>query len=93
MELALTEERDTDGRTWLQEAACRGREPSSAFYPPMHHETRDERARREDRAKTVCAACPVQAACRDYALSTREPFGIWGGLTENERKTLLATAG
>lgn len=37
-------------------------------------------------------ACPVQSACLDYALGIREPFGIWGGMTEYERKAMLTTA-
>lgn len=88
--MALTVDRDTDDRYWQQAAACRGRDRSKTFYPPMHHETRDERAWREQAAKAICAACPVQADCRDYALKSRESFGIWGGLTEHERKAMLA---
>lgn len=84
--------RDADDRPWLRAAACRGRDQSRAFYPPMHHESRDERAQREQLAKTICMGCPVQAACRDYALGIREPFGIWGGLTEYERRALLTAA-
>ena len=84
--------RDAEDRPWLRAAACKGREQSRAFYPPMHHESRDERARRESQAKTICLGCPVQRSCLDYALETREPFGIWGGLTEYERRSLLVTA-
>ena len=82
--------RDADDRPWLRAAACRGREQSRAFYPPMHHESREERAAREQRAKAICLDCAVQTACLEYALGTREPFGIWGGLTEFERKSMLA---
>ena len=84
--------RDADDRPWLRAAACRGRDQSRAFYPPMHHESREERAQREQMAKTICMGCPVQAACREYALGIREPFGIWGGLTEYERRALLTAA-
>jgi WhiB family redox-sensing transcriptional regulator len=41
-------------------------------------------------AKAVCARCPVLAQCRRHALVLPEPFGIWGGLTEEERDVLLA---
>jgi WhiB family transcriptional regulator, redox-sensing transcriptional regulator len=40
----------------------------------------------------VCAGCPVRAACLEHALRTRERFGVWGGLTEEERQELLAPA-
>lgn len=83
--------RDEEDRPWLRAAACKGREQSHAFYPPLHHESRDERADRERRAKAICMSCPVQSACLEYALGIREPFGIWGGMTEYERKVMLST--
>jgi WhiB family redox-sensing transcriptional regulator len=43
---------------------------------------------REKRAKEICAECPVQIECRNYALEIREQYGIWGGMTENERRLL-----
>jgi WhiB family redox-sensing transcriptional regulator len=43
-------------------------------------------------AKQYCTACPVRNSCSDYALAAREEFGVWGGLTEGERKTLLSKA-
>ncbi|WP_301126800.1 WhiB family transcriptional regulator [Streptomyces cacaoi] len=39
-----------------------------------------------DEARDLCAACPVRAACADWAISTRQPHGIWGGLTPEERQ-------
>jgi WhiB family redox-sensing transcriptional regulator len=92
VERMLLVARDSEDRPWLRAAACRGREQSCAFYPPMHHESRDERADREQRAKAICMSCPVQSACLEYALGIREPFGIWGGMTEYERKAMLTTA-
>lgn len=44
-------------------------------------------------AKAVCARCPLIAQCRDWALATEEPHGVWGGLDEGERKKLRAGAG
>lgn len=41
-------------------------------------------------AKTMCASCPARIPCLAWALTNREPFGIWGGLTANERRRLLA---
>ena len=75
--------------SWQVKAACRGPE-SAVFFPPTWPERRDERELREARAKTICAQCPVRAECLDFALRIREPHGIWGGLTEAERRTALA---
>jgi WhiB family redox-sensing transcriptional regulator len=44
------------------------------------------------RAKAVCQVCPVKSECRDYALTIKEPYGIWGGLTETERRLELTRA-
>jgi WhiB family redox-sensing transcriptional regulator len=45
---------------------------------------------READAKAICVACIVREDCLNYALSIREPHGIWGGMNENERRLLLA---
>ena len=92
MELVLPVMRATEDRPWQRAAACRGRDRSATFYPPGRHETREERAEREIQAKTICQGCPVRMACLDYALAIREPFGIWGGLTEHERRARLDLA-
>ena len=73
---------------WQWRAACRG-EDATLFFPPNHAENREERAVRERRAKTICARCPVRIDCLEYALRTREQHGIWGGLTETERRYVL----
>ena len=44
------------------------------------------RRRRDERAKAICQDCPVLDECRDHALSTREPYGVWGGMSEEERR-------
>lgn len=83
----------TARETWQVRAACRGPR-STVFFPPTSGERRDERDAREARAKVICGSCSVRAECLDYALSIREPHGIWGGLNEHERAALLApTAG
>lgn len=74
-------------QSWQAKAACRGPQ-ASMFFPPSHFERKDEKEYRESRAKAICAACPVRRACLDYAIRIREPHGIWGGLTEVERKQL-----
>jgi WhiB family redox-sensing transcriptional regulator len=75
---------------WQVRAACRGPE-TWLFFPPAHPERKDEREEREARAKAICARCPVRADCLDFAVRTREPYGIWGGLTELERQQLVAS--
>jgi WhiB family redox-sensing transcriptional regulator len=73
---------------WQLDAACRGND-RTIFYPPSFAERRDERDRREARAKAICAQCPVQAECLRYALAQRDQHGIWGGRTEVERRAQL----
>ena len=73
---------------WQLKAACRG--PHAAvFFPPTTFERKDERAEREVRAKAICAQCGVRQPCLDYAVKIREPHGIWGGLNEAERRSLI----
>lgn len=78
--------------TWQLEAACRGAE-SHLFFAPNYFERKEEKEAREAHAKSICFACPVIGPCRDYALSIREPHGIWGGLTEMERRAILVKEG
>lgn len=72
-------------RSWQPTASCSGSH-SYLFFPPSTTERKEERERREARAKAVCGACPVGTECLMYALTIREPYGIWGGLTEMERR-------
>jgi len=74
---------------WQIRAACRGPE-TWLFFPPTHPERKDEREAREERAKSICERCSVKDDCLDFAMRTREPYGIWGGLTEIERQDVLA---
>jgi WhiB family transcriptional regulator, redox-sensing transcriptional regulator len=74
--------------TWHLKAACRGPE-SALFFPPSAPERREDREAREMTAKHICRVCPVRSDCLDFALRVREPHGIWGGLTELERRRLL----
>ncbi|MGD0984432.1 MAG: WhiB family transcriptional regulator [Acidimicrobiales bacterium] len=66
--------------SWRQRAACRGVDPD-IFYPVS-----DEDA---EEAKAVCASCTVRQACLEYALAAREREGVWGGLTERERRRIV----
>ena len=71
---------------WQLDGACRGVSPEVFFHPEGERGPR--RRNRDAQAKEVCAACPVVAACRSHALEVREPYGVWGGLTEAEREAL-----
>lgn len=75
--------------TWQVKAACRGPQ-AAVFFPPSYVERKDDKLEREHRAKAICALCPVREPCLAYALRIREPHGIWGGLTEAERRNMLA---
>ena len=77
-----------DDTKWQTMAACHG-EMGSVFYPPMRTERKAVRLAREQRAKAVCAGCPVRQECLDTALTQNERYGIWGGLTDVERRRLL----
>ena len=74
---------------WQAKAACRGPH-ANIFFPPPHFERKEDKEEREAKAKAICATCPVQQPCLEYALRIREPHGIWGGLNEAERKQVLA---
>jgi WhiB family redox-sensing transcriptional regulator len=66
-------------KDWMSEAACRGTEPDELFVPGAA----------QNRAKAVCFGCPVRTECLADALDNRTEFGIWGGMTERERRALL----
>jgi WhiB family redox-sensing transcriptional regulator len=73
---------------WQRLAACRG-EDSASYFAPSYFEKRRDKLAREAVAKRICAVCPVRQLCLDYALSTREGHGVWGGLNETERRAIL----
>lgn len=74
--------------SWQIRAACRGPQ-AEVFFPPTRPERKEERVEREQIAKSICHSCAVRRACLEYALTIREPHGIWGGLNELERKQLM----
>ena len=73
---------------WQLHGACRGENTSLFFHPDG--ERGPARARRQTAAKAVCAKCPVIEACLKHALAVREPYGVWGGMSEEERARLIA---
>lgn len=73
---------------WQTQGLCRV-EDAAVFFPPAHFEHKVEREAREARAKAICQRCPVRPECLEWALAIREPYGVWGGYTEAERKQVL----
>ncbi len=69
--------------SWQKDALCAQTDPE-AFFPEKGGSTRE--------AKSVCASCSVQAQCLEYALLNDERFGIWGGLSERERRRMRRSA-
>lgn len=72
---------------WQAQAACAG-EVAPMFYPPMRTERKVARLAREAKAKAICATCMVRQPCLEYALANNERYGVWGGLTDVERRAL-----
>lgn len=75
---------------WQRLGACHQADQSVFFAPDTPGEPRADRRRRVVAAKAVCALCPVRDLCRNYALENQEEYGVWGGLSETERKDLIA---
>jgi len=73
---------------WQLLGACRGLDTELFFHPEGERGPR--RSNREAAAKAVCATCPVLLRCREAALAAREPYGVWGGLSEHEREDVWA---
>lgn len=72
---------EPDDRGWRAEAACAGSD-LDLFFPP--EDDFDKIAE----AKDVCATCPVVDDCLQFALSTNQTDGVWGGMDANERRRL-----
>ena len=64
---------------WTKHAVCRKTDPDELFV----------QGAAQNRAKAVCSGCPVRAECLAYGLDNRVEFGVWGGMTERERRALL----
>jgi WhiB family redox-sensing transcriptional regulator len=69
---------------WHESARCAG-EALETFYAPESLKGR-RLEQSVERAKSICKSCPVLIQCRDYALRSAEPFGVWGATTPRERK-------
>lgn len=73
---------------WQFDGLCRTVSPELFFHP--EGERGAARRRRDQRATALCGRCPVLLQCREHALAAREPYGVWGGMTEDEREAELA---
>ena len=69
---------------WQLEGSCRHVNPDVFFHP--EGERGSARRSRDSAAKEVCLGCPVLVQCREHALRVREPYGVWGAMTEDERE-------
>ncbi len=72
--------RDLQERPWAAYAACRRADPDLFFPGPEGT---------PDAAVRICRGCPVLAECRDWALGTKVRYGVWGAMTERERRRTL----
>jgi WhiB family transcriptional regulator, redox-sensing transcriptional regulator len=72
--------------SWRLHAACRAVEGDLFFA--ADGERGLAKRRRERAAKAICVGCPVREECASYAIATREPHGVWGGLSERERERI-----
>jgi WhiB family transcriptional regulator, redox-sensing transcriptional regulator len=77
------DEQDEGELGWQERALCAQTDPE-AFFPEKGGSTRE--------AKKVCIGCDVRGECLEYALAHDERFGIWGGLSERERRKLKKRA-
>lgn len=68
-----------EDQTWAVQAACSGTDPDALFV----------RGAAQRQARQVCLACPVRIECLADALNSNTMFGVWGGLTERERRALM----
>ncbi len=74
---------DDEALAWQERALCAETDPE-AFFPEKGGSTRE--------AKKICTGCEVRTECLEYALANDERFGIWGGLSERERRRLRRRA-
>ncbi|MBK0417695.1 WhiB family transcriptional regulator [Leucobacter sp. CSA1] len=76
-------QQEDEALAWQADALCAQTDPE-AFFPEKGGSTRE--------AKRICESCEVRSECLEYALANDERFGIWGGLSERERRKLRREA-
>lgn len=74
---------DTEPVRWQEFAACQGMDPAPFFAEDAGGGTTVYES-----VRPICAACPVQPACLEHALTRQERFGFWGGASEAERRRI-----
>jgi WhiB family redox-sensing transcriptional regulator len=74
---------------WTRRAACLDLDPELFFPISMEGPSQSQ----VERAKAVCHGCPVREPCLEYALSTRQTYGVWGGTDPSQRRELSLPAG
>ena len=79
MRITIPIDDQSEGHGWQDFANCLGVDPD-LFFPERGASTRE--------AKEVCRGCVVREECLEYALSNGEKFGIWGGMSERERRRI-----
>jgi WhiB family redox-sensing transcriptional regulator len=79
MRITMTSEPAVEHNGWQDFANCLGVDPD-LFFPERGASTRE--------AKEVCRGCVVREECLEFALANGEKFGIWGGLSERERRRI-----
>jgi len=72
---------------WVRRARCIGVDPD-LFFPTG---TTGPAVAQAESAKAICAMCPVRVPCLEWALATGQDSGVWGGLSEEERRVLRRT--
>jgi WhiB family redox-sensing transcriptional regulator len=77
--LELVLNKSEEDRRWQRRANCLGVDPD-LFFPERGASTKE--------AKSVCARCEVKDECLEFAITNAEKFGIWGGLSERERRRI-----
>jgi WhiB family redox-sensing transcriptional regulator len=65
---------------WVEQAVCAQTGAGDTWYPERGNSARN--------AKRICWSCPVRAQCLAYALNRNEPFGVWGGYSDRERRQM-----
>jgi WhiB family redox-sensing transcriptional regulator len=82
--LTWTRNHDWDQDDWRDRSACRDTDPD-LFFPVG---TTGPAVLQIETAKSICRSCDAQADCLEFALATNQESGIWGGVTEDERRRL-----
>lgn len=75
---------------WIKDAACIRHDEPDLWFPVGNTPMADAQTRE---AKAICYGCPSIEACWLWSVETRQPYGVWGGMAERERRALLRRHG